>query len=41
MHGQSVNTGAPQAAAEVDVRFKTLGAMDDVMARIHDILKNY
>jgi glutamate carboxypeptidase len=37
--GRSVNTVAPFAAAEVDVRFKTLDAMDDVMARIHDILE--
>lgn len=37
--GQSINTVAPFAAAEVDVRFKTLDAMEDVMARIQDILK--
>lgn len=37
--GQSVNTVAPFAAAEVDVRFKTLDAMEDVMARVQDVLK--
>ncbi len=37
--GRSVNTVAPFAAAEVDVRFKTLAAMEDVLAQIQDILK--
>lgn len=37
--GQSINTVAPFAAAEVDVRFKTLDAMEDVMARVQDVLK--
>lgn len=36
--GRSVNTVAPFAAAEVDVRFKTLAAMEDIMARIRDVL---
>jgi glutamate carboxypeptidase len=37
--GQSVNTVAPLAAAEVDVRFKTIAAMEDAEARISAILE--
>ena len=36
--GRSVNTVAPFAAAEVDVRFKTLTEMEDIMGRIRDVL---
>ncbi|MGH6898007.1 MAG: M20 family metallopeptidase [Geminicoccaceae bacterium] len=37
--GQSVNTVAPLAVAEVDVRFKTIAAMADAEARIAAILE--
>jgi glutamate carboxypeptidase len=38
--GQSVNTVAPLAAAEVDVRFKTIAAMRDAEAAISAILEH-
>jgi glutamate carboxypeptidase len=37
--GQSVNTVAPLAAAELDVRFKTIAAMADAEARVATILE--
>ncbi|MCG8355120.1 MAG: M20 family metallopeptidase [Kiloniellales bacterium] len=37
--GRSVNTVAPFAAAEVDVRFKTLAAMDEIMARVREVVE--
>lgn len=36
--GSSVNTVAPHAAASIDVRFKTTGAMQDVQARLAAIV---
>jgi glutamate carboxypeptidase len=38
--GSSVNTVAPQAWAAIDVRFKTIEAMNEVRARIDDILQH-
>jgi glutamate carboxypeptidase len=38
--GSSVNTVAPHAWAAIDVRFKTIEAMNEVRARLDDILQH-